>query len=432
MHPDSRKLELPSHPGGSPLVKPLMRWVLRTVGAMALAVFGFAGYWTVRIALADWIFLTGTPQAIRHAIRLSPGNPAYLSSLAQADPGAAVDEIETAVELSPADSGLRIELGLAFEERGDFVKAEANLEKALDLDKTFAPRYVLSEFYVRRHNSEKFWPVAKSALAISYADVSALFRDCWTLSSDAGAILENAIPDRPPVLTAYLNFLLGEGRLAAAAPVAEKVLAKATSESVTSLLSYCDHLLEAGEAEDAVAVWKELSQRKLVPYAVPSAEGPDILTNGDFHLPGIASAFDWRFSAPGGIYIHREGRPPAISVSFTGKQPESTEILSQYVALLPLRKYELSVRYGTKEIGAESGLKCLLVPFKGADLLDGAGLLPGGIEGDTERAFHFVTGKNTKIARLVVAYQRMQGTMRIEGRLILRRFSLGPTGGEFR
>lgn len=432
MRPESRKLELPSPNGDFSSVNPLILWVLRTIGAMALAVLGFAAYSTVRIAIADWIFLEGTPQTVRHAIRLSPGNPAYLSSLAQADPSAAVNALKTAAELSPVDSGLRIELGLALEERGDFVEAEANLEKAVELDKTFAPRYVLSEFYVRRRDASKFWSVAKSALAISYGDVSALFRDCWALSSDAGAILENAIPDRPAVLTAYLNFLLGEGRLAAAAPVAERVLAKANAESLTSLLSYCDRLLESGEAEEAVAVWKELSQRKLIPYAVPSPEAPDVLTNGDFHLPSIGSAFDWRFSAPAGIYIDREGTPPAISVSFTGKQPESTEILSQYVPLLPLRKYQISVRYSTKEIGAESGLQCLLVPFQGVDLLNGAGLLAGGIDGDTERAFQFVTGKNTRLARLVLAYQRMKGTMRIEGTLILRKFSLGSARDDAR
>jgi hypothetical protein len=297
------------------------------------------------------------------------------------------------------------------------------------MDKTFSPRWVLAEYYLRRRDPGKFWPAARSALEISYGDVSGIFHDCWAMSSDPDTILQKAIPDRPKVLIEYLNFLLGEGNLAAAAPVAGKVLAKAGAESVASLLNYCDRLLDLGRNEEAIAIWQGLSGQKLIPYTVPSPEASDVLTNGDFRQPSLGAAFDWRFSSPAGIYIDREGIPPAISIGFTGKQPESTEILSQYVALLPLRKYVLSIRYSTRDIGAESGLKCLLVPFKGTDLLNNAAFLPGGDgEGEREQTFHFGTAKNITGARLIFAYQRMQGTMRIEGSLVLKKLSLGLSG----
>ena len=401
--------------------------VLRTLGALALAVFACAGYWTMRIAIADWAFRLGTPQSIRRAIRLDPGNPEYLSGLARAEPGVAVEALAGAVALSPADAGLRVELGLAFESRGDLPDAEASLKKAVELDRTFAPRSVLSGFYCRHLDAEKFWPAARSALSISHGDAFGLFRDCWALSSDAGTILARAIPDRTEILIQYLNFLVEERRLTAAAAVAGKVLEKADLGSVPGLLNYCDRALEAGQDREALAVWKGLSERKLIPYPVSSREGPDVATNGDFRRPSMGLAFDWHFFEPSGIYIDRGGSAPGIFISFSGKQAESAEILSQYVPLLPRRGYVLSLQYRVKEIGADSGLRCLLTPFDGADLLDGAGLLPGGLVGDTERVFRFVTPEDTGVARLVLAYRRMPGTMRIEGSLLLRKISLSPS-----
>ena len=117
----------------------------------------YAGYWTVRIAAADWMFRLGTPPSIRRAIRLAPGNADYLSGLAQVEPAGAVGDLRMAAALSPADAGLRIELGLACEEHGDFPRAEASLLAAVQLDRTFAPRRMLAEFYFRRREAEGFW-----------------------------------------------------------------------------------------------------------------------------------------------------------------------------------------------------------------------------------------------------------------------------------
>ena len=60
------------------------------------------------------------------------------------------------------------------------------------------------------------------------------------------------------MLTGYLNFLIEENRLTAAAPVAGRVLEKADAGSVAGLLNYCDRSLESGREEEAWAVWKGL------------------------------------------------------------------------------------------------------------------------------------------------------------------------------
>jgi hypothetical protein len=226
------------------------------------------------------------------------------------------------------------------------------------------------------------------------------------------------------VLRQYLSFLLNEGRLDAAEPVANKVLAHADKDALGALLNYCDYLLEAGRGEQALGVWNGLSERKLIPYAALAPGGREVPVNGDFRLPGLGAGFDWRVSSPDGIELVRAGNPPALLLTFSGKQPENAEILRQYVLLLPRRQYVLSVRYRVAGIATESGLMCYLLAAQDRDLLNGKGLLPGGIEGETERDIPFQTPDKTTLARLVFGYQRMLGTMRIEGSLTLRKFLL--------
>jgi len=401
-----------------------MRWLERIFGLAATVIMATGLYWTLRIELSDWVYLKWNPRAIRRAVSLAPGNPEYYLGWSEIEPDRAVVALEKAAELSPANSTLWIELGQAAEEKGDYGKGEASLLHAMQLDNNFAPRWVLSDFYFHRGDAEKFWPVVKAALAVSYDDVSALFRNCWSLSQDAPTILERAIPDRQKVLRRYLEFLIREKRMEAAAPVAERVLARAGAEDTEALLNYGDYRLEAGQSGPALAVWNELNERKLLPYAPLAAKMGRSLTNGDFATPNFNAGFDWRFTPPEGIYVERVGKPPAVFVSFTGQQPEDCEILSQYVPVLPNRDYVLSVRYRATGIPAESGPLCRVLRGNGGDLLHEGGLLPGGSEGDADRAFRFATPADTTTVRLVFGYKRMRGTVRIEGSVILREFKL--------
>ena len=407
-----------------------LRWAQRAAGLTAAAVALTALYWTARIAASDWVFLEWNAQAIRRAVRLAPGNAEYYSGWAEIEPDRAVTALETAVALNPASSLLRIELGQAAEEKGDYAKAEASLLRAVAMNNNFAPRWVLSDFYFHRRDAERFWPAVKAALATSYDDVSPLFQNCWALSSDPRTILEKAIPDRVDVLRQYLVYLLGERRMEAAAPVAAKVLALPDKAAAGALLTYCNRLLEAGRGGPALAVWNGLSKQGLIPYPAVSAEA-GTLTNGEFGMPSIGACFDWRFSSPDGVDIGRVGNPPVVYIRLSGNQAQSLDLLSQYVPLLPERDYELSVRYRATGMQEESGLMCRLVQPGGEDLLKETGLLPGGDQVERDRVFHFRTPADTTLAHLVLGYRRMQGTVRTEGSVMLRgmELSLRPKGG---
>ena len=307
--------------------------ISRATGLASLALLAWALDWTLRLAGADWLFVKGDAASIRQAARMAPENAGYAGALARAEPGRAVEILRAAAARHPLDGGLRIELGKAQEQRGDFSAARQSLLDATRLDRGFAPRAALAEFYCHRRDAERFWPAMREALSVSYGDGWEQFRQCWSLTFDAKAILERAIPDRPHVLRFYLDFLLNEKRLDASTPVALRVLARADRDSALSLLNYCDRMLENGRGEQAQIVWDGLVDRNLV---VESGRG-----------------FDWRISNIPGIRVQRSAG--GWTVHFSGMQPETAEILARYVTLDPARRYILRC-----PVPERSGLACAL------------------------------------------------------------------------
>jgi tetratricopeptide (TPR) repeat protein len=146
------------------------------LSACAGLLFGFGACWSLRTGYAEYLARDHAPAALESAIHWMPDNPEYFSRLAEADPASAVNAIRRAAELNPRNASIWIEYGRIAEESGDFHQAEACLLEAARLDRTFAPRWLLSEFYFRRRDPNHFWPAVKAALATSYDDVTCCFK----------------------------------------------------------------------------------------------------------------------------------------------------------------------------------------------------------------------------------------------------------------
>ncbi|RPI19244.1 MAG: hypothetical protein EHM65_01590, partial [Acidobacteriales bacterium] len=265
------------------------------VAGTAVALLGLAACWTLRFGLADRWFHSGSSAAIARARHLSPGNASYF-----ADPGdrAALEEART---LNPRSSSAWIRLGLLTELDGDTARAEQLLLEAARVDRTYEPRWTLANFYFRRADREKFWLWARQALQMAYNDQSPLFLLCWQLTQDSGVILDRAIPGRALVLAEYLNFLILQGKLEAAAPVGERFAALAGVQSLPLLLSYCDRLLQERRTSAALRIWNSLCARHILatrPLAPPQGRS---LTNGDFASTPVSAGFDWRITPPDGV-----------------------------------------------------------------------------------------------------------------------------------
>lgn len=396
--------------------------LVRTIGAFIAMLCGYACYWSARWAIADWAIRS----SVEHALRLAPGNPEYYLRLARAKPALALSALRRAADLNPLNSSVWIELAGAAEEHQDFRGAESSLLRAVQLDKTFAPRWLLAEYYSRRHDQTHFWPAVRAALATSYDDVTPLFDMCWELAPEPAIIQQRALPARPDVWRQYFDFLLSKNRLDAAESIAGQLVEHATKDTVPSLLRYCDRLLENNEGSRAVETWNRLAAKHLLDYPELAPSRGVSLTNGAFAKEFLSQAFDWRVSTTDGLFFRQDLSPAGLWFEFSGKQPEHCEVLSQFVPLEPAKAYRLAVTYETEGLGGDTGLNWRVVyGSSGADLLRGAGHVIASERREKAEPYQFQTPADARLAKLVLAYDRVLGTVRIQGSISLRSAALG-------
>ena len=229
----------------------------------------WVAYWTLRLAWADHLSRSAGAAAVARAVRLAPGDADFRLRLAAAQQAAGVDPtaaLEAAVAADPGNAGAWMRLGLGAEMRGDPHAAENSLLEAARASRQFAPRWALANFYFRRGDEAQFWRWARESLRIGYDDVSPVFRLCWHMRPDAGLILARAIPERRPILDAYLWFLMQGGRLAVSAPVAARLAASATMVDRPALIAWCNAQLDAGSVAATLDVWNMMCARHLLSY----------------------------------------------------------------------------------------------------------------------------------------------------------------------
>lgn len=296
---------------------------------VVLCVLAAAGVWAVMLARADAAFREGTPEELARAIQQMPQNAVYAARGAlQAEyDGRDAEALWAEVaRTSPRDSTSRIRLGLMAEQRGDIALAEKRLKAAYDVDHQYETLWTLANFYLRQGRTPEFWKWIRSALEFSYGDRSPAFDLCWRMSNDAAEIQRLAIPQRAEVEGAYLLYAMArhpEAIMPATSGVHEPAL----------LLGAVDQLLELGRFEDAVAVWVQAGR-----------EAPKGVTGSRFEPPQTGQGFDLRIARVEGVTQSTLDAERGHRIRLSGKQPESAELMKQYVGgLVSGARYRLEV-----------------------------------------------------------------------------------------
>ena len=388
----------------------------RIIAAFIALLCGYACYRSARWAVADYAIRSN----VHRALRLAPGNPDYYVRWARAEPAVALPALGRAATLDPADSSVWIELAAAAEQHGDLLNAEQCLLRAVGLDRTFAPRWLLAEYYARRHDQQLFWPAVRAALATSYDDSTPLFEVCWDLDPDPRVIRDRALPERPDIWRQYFDFLLSKNLLDAAEEISGRIMQHAGPDTVPSLLLYCDRLIEKNRVSQAVDTWNALAGKHLVDDAALAPSRGVSVTNGGFTKAVLGRAFDWRVSAPSEISYRQEISPSGLRFDFFGNQPEHCELLSQLVPVEPDKQYRLVAKYETEGLQGNTGIAWQMLDLNtNADLLRGIGRVAASQRRQNAQTYEFETPSEKRLVRLVLAYDRALGTVRIEGSLSL-------------
>jgi tetratricopeptide (TPR) repeat protein len=370
-------------------------YVSRVVTVAALLLLIAAAVFSIRLAMADAAFRKQTPEGVARALEILPDRASYLLLRAlqlDYDGADSTALLEPTALVNPLSSAPRIRLGLTAEARGDFQKAEVWLLDAARVDRQFEPRWTLANFYFRRERWDEFWKWMRAALENSYGDRRLAFDLCWRVTQDADEVLRRAVPEQHDVLATYLYYVMDQRR-EAVGPVALKLAALGNVADVPLLESACDVLIDSGKVAEARELWKRLGHRET-----------SLLTNGDFAAELGGHGFDWRLAhAPG---ITDTSLPGSHRILLSGKQPESCELLRQFVVLEPGKKYSLRWEARTRGLVSPTG-----IAWNGQGRVESA-------EGWRGGSLDF-TG-STPLMPITLVYRRPAGEPRAEGSIEIR------------
>jgi tetratricopeptide (TPR) repeat protein len=386
----------------------------RISGGAALAALTGCLAATAVLAWEDRLARAGSPQALETAIRLAPEDARNYAALASLGGSDRTRLLELATRTSHLDSMAWIQIGLDAELRGEGSRAERCLLEAARVDKTYLPRWSLASFYFRTNNPGKFWPWLREAARMAYGDPRALAHLAWNMAEDAPEGLA-ALGERPPVLESYVSLLLDNRRLGPAETAADKLIERGGKESAGAVLIYCDRFLEAGRPEAALRLWNRLAAAGLISARPLDPERGPHLTNGDFATGILNRGFDWRMPHVAGAKMAWFPARGELGFSFSGEQPEDCMLMLERVPLAPNRSWRLAFEYRSEGMAADTGLRWRTI---------GAEWPAPASESWREAVFEFRTPREGIVVPLVLAYQRVPGTVRTEGSFWVRRVRL--------
>ena len=372
----------------------------------ALFVLAIAAMYSIRLALADAAFRKHTPQSVARALEILPDRASYLLFRAQqmdynGENSTAL--LERAAAVNPLSSVPRIRLGLAAEARGDFSGAEKWLLDTARVDGQFEPRWTLANFYFRRERTGEFWKWMRAALEVSYGDRRLAFDLCWRMTQNAEEVLAQAIPDRHDVLAAYLYYVMDQ-RHEATGAVALKLAQLHDRSDVAELETACDLLINDGKLAEARELWRQVGHAQT-----------GLIANGDFATEPSGHGFDWHPSRAEGLTdVALTG---SYRIAFSGRQPESSELLRQFVVLQPGKVYSLRWEARTQGFASPSGIEWTAGATHGA-LEPAQDWRSGGLD------FKMDFKAEAALVPVTLAYRRPTGQARAEGSIEIRAVSL--------
>lgn len=411
---------------------PLKRLSRLAVQASCLAAMLVGIVWNVRFGVADLAARRNQPESTRLAMKWMPGNGAYAAQLADEiyadDPASAKSLLRRAVELNRYDAASWIQLGLLSEAGDDLAGAERALLQAASVDATFLPSWSLANFYFRRENTANFWHWAQKAAQMDPEDPAPLFRLAWYVSPNAGEVTSRLQIKRPLIAVQFVNFLMAQGDPAAVTEAASRLLTANRDGNTQALLGVCDWLIANKRPDLALPLWNGLAARGQITYNPVTADSADAVTNGGFSKSPISRGFDWRLYTVEGVSSFLNVSPNALGFEFSGDEPDSFLLMDQRAPVHGDKNYALAVNYTTNGIAPGSGLVWSMADDRSGTVLARTGSLSAEQGGEAYACF--AVPSEAAFVRLSLLYQRQPGTVRVEGKLVLKEVKLtGATAG---
>ena len=377
---------------------------------------------TVRFVRAERLSRQDTVEALQAALRMTPGNADYYARIATLDPSRN-DELSHALTLNPRDPSWWIMQSVRQEEDGDVVGAERSLRQANTVSRYYTPRWSLAAFYYRQGNKADFIRWAKLALSVGNGQPESLFQMAQRLDLPSNQILDDLMPDVPEPVDSYLHFLLQHAEVQQQYAAATQLIRIGSVKNRSSILETCESLFKAGEIDQAVALWNKAIQVRWIALSRLDPLLGKSLGNDSFGGEFLGIGFDWRDSIPLGVSAARSVPDRSLCLEFCGSQPESCELITQFVPLLPNRQYQLKIRYRLRPTNSTTGLQWSVVTMPSGEP-SMIGPMNPSAEEFVVQSFLFATPLRQAPMRILLSYTRLPGTTRMEGKLWIQSVQL--------
>jgi tetratricopeptide (TPR) repeat protein len=154
------------------------------------------------------------------------------------------NQLRIAVTLNPRLAMAWIQLGLDAEGEGNLAEAENHLLRAARVDRQYVPAWTLANFYFRRGDASNFWTWARKAAALTFDDYRPLLRLADVLEPSPREVA-TCLGNSSPLLRAYMDVLIGAGRLDAAQEIASLLAARQDPADQARLADLADRVRRA-------------------------------------------------------------------------------------------------------------------------------------------------------------------------------------------
>ena len=379
-------------------------------------------YWQLRLAAADRLFRRDTLESVNRALSLAPESVEYLDRLAELDDMHTPEIRARELAIQPRLARVLVDLATRAEFEGDLDRAEHLLLRAAEVDRTWLPRWVLTNFYFRRHAETQFWAWARQSASFGYGDLDPLFDLCMQITDDTWRVQRELGIETPFVTRAYVNYLRSHGRLKDAGAVSRRLVRTgAPSNDLTLLLSVVDQLIDNGEASGASEIWTDLATSGWLHRGRIDPLRP--VTNPELASPFMGRAFDWRTRSEDGVSIIPGPGGRGVTVTFSGAQSGNCVVLEQILPLEAGVLYRLV--YQADSETPVRGLSWVIVSSGPANQGGAVTILlepaDSGGKGTT-----FTTPAGAALVRLQLVYARPIGSANFDGSVRLLRVAIEP------
>jgi hypothetical protein len=302
---------------------------------------------------------------------LQPGDAEYYDLLGRnlALSGASLDQAITnylsATRLNPYEARYWLDLAAAYQFAGRTNDQGKSVEHAAMAEPT-SPHtaWEAANFFLVQGDTDKALRYFGVVLANDPGSVDSALQLCWRATTDAGKIVDEALPPIPEVYLAFLRLLIYKQETSQAESVWNGVIGLRRPFPAKLALPYFRLLIAKKEPAAAQAAWEQLSRidSSIKPY-LPSRE--NLVVNGGFELNMLNGGFDWWYNSHPQATLaidtteFRTGAR-ALSVAFDGHSVPGAPIL-QYIPVRPNTTYQFSAQSRSEDIDTASGPRFAIV-----------------------------------------------------------------------